>query len=69
MDQGVFHERIIVEMLLHPVLVNRPNVCTQKGVRLCRPSEAVLELLDRSPFRPLCNEDGTSLIDADGRWL
>ena len=40
---------ILNEMVAHPVLVNRPVVATPKGVRLCRPSEAVLELLERRP--------------------
>lgn len=54
-------------MLAHPVLVNRPIVCTPRGVRLCRPSEQVLDLLDRLPSGPLTKEDGTPLIDAKGQ--
>jgi arsenate reductase len=54
-------------MLKHPVLVNRPIVCTHKGVKLCRPSEAVLDLLERLPPGPLHKEDGSLLIDAEGR--
>lgn len=54
-------------MLAHPVLVNRPIVCTPRGVRLCRPSEQVLDLLDRLPPGPLTKEDGTPLIDAKGQ--
>ena len=49
------------------MLVNRPIVCSPKGVRLCRPSEAVLDLLDTLPPGPLYKEDGELLIDADGR--
>ncbi|MBL8563347.1 MAG: arsenate reductase family protein [Gemmobacter sp.] len=62
-------ETILQAMLLHPVLVNRPIVCTPKGVRLCRPSEQVLDLLDRLPPGPLFKEDGEMLIDAGGRRL
>ena len=40
-------DQIIDFMLAHPILINRPIVVTPKGVRLCRPSEAVLDLLDR----------------------
>lgn len=40
---------IIEAMLAHPILVNRPIVVTPKGTKLCRPSEAVLDLLDRKP--------------------
>lgn len=40
---------IVEAMLVHPILVNRPIVVTPKGAKLCRPSEAVLDLLDRKP--------------------
>lgn len=53
-------------MVAHPVLVNRPIVCTKRGVRLCRPSELVLDLIDRLPPGPLAKEDGTLIIDAKG---
>ncbi|MEM8916967.1 MAG: arsenate reductase (glutaredoxin), partial [Pseudomonadota bacterium] len=42
-------------------------VCTPRGVRLCRPSEAVLDLLDRSPPVPFTKEDGQVIIDAEGK--
>lgn len=60
-------EALLDAMLEHPVLVNRPIVCTRRGVRLCRPSEAVLDLLDTLPPGPLHKEDGQLLIDAEGR--
>jgi arsenate reductase len=60
-------ETLLAAMVAHPVLVNRPIVCTAKGVRLCRPSESVLDLLDRLPAGPFAKEDGTLLIDAEGR--
>ena len=44
-------------MLAHPILINRPVVVTAKGVRLCRPSERVLDLLDR-PVAGFVKEDG-----------
>ncbi|WP_027551436.1 arsenate reductase (glutaredoxin) [Bradyrhizobium sp. Cp5.3] len=44
-------------MLAHPILINRPIVATSKGVRLCRPSEAVIDLLDNSVGR-FVKEDG-----------
>lgn len=66
-DPAVDDETILAAMLEHPVLVNRPIVCTPKGVRLCRPSEAVLDLLDRLPKGPFAKEDGSPLIDAEGR--
>jgi len=42
-------DQLIDFMLQHPILINRPIVSTSKGVRLCRPSELVLDLLDRPP--------------------
>jgi len=69
LDTSVDDETLIAAMLEHPVLVNRPIVCAPKGVRLCRPSENVLDLLDRLPPGPLSKEDGTLLIDTEGRRL
>ena len=69
LEPGVTDETLLNAMLAHPILVNRPIVCTQKGVRLCRPSEAVLDLLDRMPPGPLCKEDGEMIIDERGRRL
>jgi arsenate reductase (glutaredoxin) len=62
----VTDEALIAAMVAHPVLVNRPIVCTPRGVRLCRPSETVLDLLDRLPPGPLAREDGGLIIDAAG---
>lgn len=70
-DLGLLHPSVddlhlLDAMLEHPVLVNRPIVCTPKGVRLCRPSETVLDLLDRLPTGPFYKEDGELLVDAGG---
>lgn len=62
----VSEAQLLDAMVAHPVLVNRPIVCTPRGVRLCRPSEQVLDLLDRLPPGPLFKEDGSPLIDAQG---
>lgn len=67
LDEGVTDEAILAQMLLHPVLVNRPIVATPMGVKLCRPSELVLDLLDRLPPGPLAKEDGSLIIDASGK--
>jgi arsenate reductase (glutaredoxin) len=67
LEEDVAIDRIMSEMLNHPILVNRPIVCTHKGVKLCRPSETVLDLLDRLPRGPLYKEDGSLLIDANGQ--
>lgn len=66
LDDSVPDERILEAMIAHPVLVNRPIVCTRQGVRLCRPSDVVLDLLDTLPPGPFRKEDGSLLIDAEG---
>ncbi|WP_339741288.1 arsenate reductase family protein [uncultured Maricaulis sp.] len=67
LEPGISAARILDAMLEHPVLVNRPIVCSPRGVRLCRPSEAVLDLLDRWPAGPFAKEDGEIIINADGQ--
>ncbi len=54
-------------MLAHPVLINRPFVVTPQGVRLCRPSELVLDILPNPQQGPFTKEDGEVVIDAEGR--
>ncbi len=66
LDPSVSDAAVLDAMLEHPVLVNRPLVCSPKGVRLCRPSEAVLDLLESLPPGPMAKEDGSPLIDAEG---
>ncbi|MEO1966134.1 arsenate reductase (glutaredoxin) [Hyphomonas sp.] len=67
LEPDVSDEAIFEAMLEHPVLVNRPIVCSPKGVRLCRPSEAVLDLLETLPPGPFYKEDGELLIDENGQ--
>ena len=69
LDPSVGDDAILTAMLAHPILVNRPIVCSPRGVRLCRPSELVLDLLDTLPPGPLSKDDGTPLIDAKGNRL
>lgn len=66
LDPAVSDDKILDAMLEHPVLVNRPIVCTPKGVKLCRPSEKVLDLLEHWPKGPFAKEDGSLMIDAEG---
>ncbi len=56
-------------MLAHPILINRPIVVTPWGARLCRPSEAVLDILPLPQRGPFNKEDGEAVIAADGRRL
>ena len=57
MESDATEEAILRAMVAHPILVNRPIVVTTKGVKLCRPSEVVLTLLDRQPAT-FAKEDG-----------
>jgi arsenate reductase len=60
-------EQLLDAMLANPILINRPFVVTPVGVRLCRPSEAVLDILPLPQKAPFSKEDGEVVIDADGR--
>ncbi|WP_395651501.1 arsenate reductase (glutaredoxin) [Brevundimonas sp.] len=57
LDEGVSDDAILEAMVAHPVIVNRPIVATARGVKLCRPSERVFDLLD-NPVRGFTKEDG-----------
>jgi arsenate reductase len=61
-DPAVGDDTILDAMLEHPVLVNRPIVCTPKGVALCRPSEAVFALLDVASGATYTKEDGEVIV-------
>lgn len=54
-------DELIGFMLAHPILINRPIVVTEKGVRLCRPSEVVLEILPNPDIGPFVKEDGEAV--------
>jgi arsenate reductase len=60
-------EQLIDQMLSHPLLINRPIVITPWGVKLCRPSEAVLDILPLPQKGPFAKEDGEIVIDSEGR--
>lgn len=60
-------DQLIELMLEHPILINRPVVVTPLGVRLCRPSETVLDILPRPQQGAFAREDGSPVVDADGR--
>ena len=60
-------EELIDFMLAHPILINRPIVVTPKGVRLCRPSEVVLEILPNPVIGGFAKEDGEVVMDAGGK--
>ena len=58
-------DQLIDFMVTHPILMNRPIVVTPLGTRLCRPSEAVLDILPSPQLAPFAKEDGEPIIDAD----
>lgn len=59
-------EALIAAMLAHPILINRPIVVTKLGVRLCRPSEVVLDILPQPQRGAFAKEDGEVVINAQG---
>jgi len=69
LDESVPDTVLMEAMLQNPVLVNRPIVACAAGVRLCRPSEMVLDLLPEWPKGPYHKEDGSLMIDAAGRRI
>lgn len=68
-DENLRDDALIDAMIAHPVLINRPLVATPVGVRLCRPSELVLEILPQPQRAALTKEDGEQVIDAAGRRI
>lgn len=59
--------QLVDAMLAHPILINRPIVVTERGVRLCRPSEAVLDILPDAQKGAFTKEDGEVVVDAGGK--
>lgn len=66
-DPTLADDKLIDAMLAHPILINRPFVVTEKGVRQCRPSELVLEILPNPDIGPFTKEDGEIVIDENGK--
>ena len=67
-DPALSDDDLLDAMLRQPILINRPFVETPLGVRLCRPSEVVLDILPQVT-RPFTKEDGEVVIDASGRRM
>jgi len=65
-DKGVSDDALIDAMMAHPVLINRPLVVTSLGVRLCRPSERVLDILPEPQRGAFAKEDGELVVGVDG---
>lgn len=62
-------DQLLNFMLQYPILINRPFVVTELGVRLCRPSELVLDLLSAPQRAAFSKEDGEIIIDQQLKWL
>ncbi len=65
-DPTLTEDQLLDAMMAHPALINRPIVVTPLGVRLCRPSEAVLDILPGPQRGAFFKEDGEQVVDAAG---
>jgi arsenate reductase len=68
-DLGLTDDDLLDAMMAHPILINRPIVVTDKGVKLCRPSETVLDILANPQRAPFSKEDGEAVVDAGGNRI
>ncbi|MBD8548817.1 arsenate reductase (glutaredoxin) [Sphingomonas sp. CFBP 8760] len=68
-DVSLTDDALLDAMIAHPVLINRPLVVSPLGVRLCRPSEAVLDLLPEPQRAAFAKEDGEQVVDASGQRI
>jgi arsenate reductase len=66
-DPSLTDDQLVDGMMAHPILINRPIVVTERGVRLCRPSEAVLHILPAPQRGEFVKEDGERVVDEQGR--
>ncbi len=66
-DTSLSDDALVDAMMAHPILINRPLVVSPLGVKLCRPSEAVLDLLPTGQLGAFAKEDGEQVVDASGQ--
>ena len=66
-DTSLSDDALIDAMMAHPILINRPLVVSPLGVKLCRPSEAVLDLLQTGQQGAFVKEDGEQVVNASGQ--
>lgn len=66
-ERDLSDTELIALMVQHPLLINRPFVVTERGVKLCRPSELVLDLLTQPQLNAFRKEDGELVIDEHGQ--
>ncbi|MFW2853732.1 arsenate reductase (glutaredoxin) [Sphingomonas sp. TX0543] len=65
-DTSLSDDALVDAMMAHPILINRPLVVSPLGVKLCRPSEAVLDLLPSDQLGAFAKEDGQQVVDDSG---
>lgn len=68
-DPAVSDDALLDAMMAHPILINRPIVVTPLGVKLCRPSETVLDILPAPQRAGFAKEDGEAVVDSAGRRI
>lgn len=68
-DVSLSDTALVDAMMEHPILINRPLVVSPLGVRLCRPSEAVLDILPSPQLGAFTKEDGEQVVDAAGERM
>jgi arsenate reductase len=68
-DTGLSDEQLLDAIEAHPILMNRPIVASLRGVRLCRPSERVIDILPWAQMGEFKKEDGQLVVDASGRVI
>jgi arsenate reductase len=68
-DESLSDEALLDKMMAHPILINRPLVVSPLGVRLCRPSEVVLDILPEPQRAAFAKEDGEQVVDAAGQRM
>lgn len=66
-DPDLTDDQLVDAMMKHPVLINRPLVVSPLGVKLCRPSEVILEILPDAPTGGFIKEDGERVLDEEGK--
>lgn len=66
-DPALTDDDLLDAIETHPILLNRPIVVSPAGVKMCRPSEAVLDLLPTKGLKPFAKEDGEVVIDESGQ--
>ena len=68
-DPALGDDHLVDAMMAHPILINRPIVVSPLGVKLCRPSEEVLDLLPSAQLGAFTKEDGQRVVDGSGQRI